>query len=217
MGTEQVVIGIDVAKDWLDVGVQPTGETWRVASTPQEVRRLGRQLVKRAVRLVALEASGGYEVPVWTGLAAAGLAVAVLNARRVRDFARSQGVLAKTDRVDALMIAHYAPSQRRGAHGPTDGGGAGLGGAAGPAGGSWWRCAPRNSSAGPRPARWSARRWTGSSASWRRNWPRWTRRSPSGWRRRRKPSAGITCSRAWPGSAPSSAGPWWRTCPNWAP
>ena len=108
MGTEQVVIGIDVAKDWLDVGVQPTGETWRVASTPQEVRRLGRQLVKRAVRLVALEASGGYEVPVWTGLAAAGLAVAVLNARRVRDFARSQGVLAKTDRVDALMIAHYA-------------------------------------------------------------------------------------------------------------
>ena len=102
------VIGIDVSKDWLDVGVQPTGETWRVPYTPQEVRRLARRLVKGSVELVALEASGGYEAAVGRGLARAGLAVAVLNARQVRDFARSQGVLAKTDRVDALLIARYA-------------------------------------------------------------------------------------------------------------
>ena len=108
MEREQVVIGIDVSKDWLDVGVQPTGETWRVAYDPKEVGRLGRQLMKRSARLVALEASGGYEVTAVTALAKAGLAVVVLNPRQVRDFARSQGVLAKTDRVDALLIARYA-------------------------------------------------------------------------------------------------------------
>lgn len=102
------VVGIDVSKDWLDVGVEATGETWRVPYTPQEVRRLARGLGKGSAALVALEASGGYEVAAVTALTRAGLGVAVLNARQVRDFARSQGVLAKTDRVDALMIARYA-------------------------------------------------------------------------------------------------------------
>ena len=104
---EQCFIGIDVAKDWLDVATHPAGETWRVPHTREAVAALVLRLLALDPALITLEASGGYEALATALLGEAGLPVAVVNPRPVRDFARSQGILAKTDRLDALVIARY--------------------------------------------------------------------------------------------------------------
>ena len=111
-GQQQVYVGIDVAKDWLDVAVHPTGETWRVAQTQDEVPPFVLHLLSVDPHLITLEASGGYETLVVDFMTEAGLPVAVVNPRQVRDFARSQGILAKTDRLDALVIARYGQVSR---------------------------------------------------------------------------------------------------------
>ena len=105
--TEGSVVGIDVAKDWLDVAVHPSGEHWQVTQDPKGLAGLVQRLVVLGPSLIVLEASGGYEGVVVSVLGEAGLPVAVVNPRSVRDFARSQGVLAKTDRLDAAVIARY--------------------------------------------------------------------------------------------------------------
>ena len=104
---EQCFIGIDVAKDWLDVATHPSGETWRVPHTREAVAALVLRLLALDPALITLEASGGYEALATALLGEAGLPVAVVNPRPVRDFARSQGILAKTDRLDARVIARY--------------------------------------------------------------------------------------------------------------
>ena len=104
---ERCFIGIDVAKDWLDVATHPAGETWRVPHTREAVAALVLRLLALDPALITLEASGGYEALATALLGEAGLPVAVVNPRPVRDFARSQGILAKTDRLDALVIARY--------------------------------------------------------------------------------------------------------------
>ena len=104
---ERCFIGIDVAKDWLDVAIHPSGETWRVPHTREAVAALVLRLLALDPALITLEASGGYEALATALLGEAGLPVAVVNPRPVRDFARSQGILAKTDRLDALVIARY--------------------------------------------------------------------------------------------------------------
>ena len=104
---ERCFIGIDVAKDWLDVATHPSGETWRVPHTREAVAALVLRLLALDPALITLEASGGYEALATALLGEAGLPVAVVNPRPVRDFARSQGILAKTDRLDALVIARY--------------------------------------------------------------------------------------------------------------
>ena len=104
---QQCFIGIDVAKDWLDVATHPSGETWRVAHTREALAALVLRLLALEPTLITLEASGGYEALATALLGEAGLPVAVVNPRPVRDFARSQGILAKTDRLDALVIARY--------------------------------------------------------------------------------------------------------------
>jgi transposase len=105
-------IGIDVAKRELDVAARPSGE--RGSVTNDEVGRAG--LVERLrgerVALIVLEASGGYEIPVVAALTAAQLPVVVVNARQVRDFARAVGKLAKTDAIDAAVLAHFAEAVR---------------------------------------------------------------------------------------------------------
>lgn len=105
--TEAQVVGIDVAKDWLDVAVHPSGEHWRVTQDPEGLAGLVQRLAILGPSLTVLEASGGYEGVVVSLLGEAGLPVAVVNPRPVRDFARSQGILAKTDRLDAAVIARY--------------------------------------------------------------------------------------------------------------
>lgn len=101
-------VGIDVAKDKLDVHVRPSGESWTVGNEAAGLRELGAQLQERAPALIVLEATGGYEVVVAATLASGGLPVAVVNPRQIRDFARATGQLAKTDTLDAAAIARFA-------------------------------------------------------------------------------------------------------------
>ncbi len=106
--THSPSVGIDVAKDWLDVAVQPGGEHWRVAQDAAGLAGLVARLDALAPALVVLEASGGYERPVLAALTAAGLPVALVNPRQTRDFAKATGQLAKTDRLDAHALARFA-------------------------------------------------------------------------------------------------------------
>ena len=100
-------IGIDVSKDWVDVAVRSTGDTWRVNQDQEGIDALIIEFQSLKPQCVVMEATGGYEMPLSTALAAAGIPVAVVNPRQVREFARSQGKLAKTDRIDAAVIAHF--------------------------------------------------------------------------------------------------------------
>ena len=104
--------GIDVSKDRLDVAVRPTGEAWEVSHDSRGIRDLVERLVEMAPELVVLEASGGIEMTLAGELAAAQLAIAVVNPRQVRDFARAAGKLAKTDALDAQVLAHFAEAMR---------------------------------------------------------------------------------------------------------
>ena len=102
-----MIVGVDVSKGWVDVEVRPTGERWRVCREEEEMEGLVLRLQELGPKVVVMEATGGYEVPIVGLLSGAGVPVAVVNPRQVRDFARSQGILAKTDRLDAGVIAHF--------------------------------------------------------------------------------------------------------------
>jgi Transposase len=93
----QVFVGIDVPKVRLDVALRPSDESFDVANNQRGIATLVKRLEKLRVGRIVLEASGGYEVAAAGELAAAGLPVAVVNPRQVRDFARATGRLAKTD------------------------------------------------------------------------------------------------------------------------
>jgi len=100
-------IGIDVAKAELVVASRPSGERWVERNDEAGVKALVRRLAERSPQLVVLEASGGYEVPCVAALAAAGIPVVVVNPRQVRDFAKATGQLAKTDAIDAGVLALF--------------------------------------------------------------------------------------------------------------
>ena len=104
--------GIDVAKAKVDVAVRPTGQKWSIAYDKRGVRELISQMKEMSPALVVLEASGGLELPLVAALAAAELPVVVVNPRQVRDFARATGTLAKTDALDAAVLAHFADAVR---------------------------------------------------------------------------------------------------------
>ncbi len=104
---EGVFIGIDVSKAWLDVAVLG-GEPWRTGQSGEELNALTRHLAALGPELVVCEATGGLEAPLAAVLDAAGVPVAVVNPRQVRDFARAMGILAKTDRSDASVLAEFA-------------------------------------------------------------------------------------------------------------
>ena len=107
-----VYVGIDVAKDRVDVAVLPGGRTWPVDYDEGEVASLVAQLETIKPESVILESTGGLETPLVAALAAAALPVVVVNPRQVRDFAKSTGQLAKTDRLDALILAHFGEAVR---------------------------------------------------------------------------------------------------------
>ena len=102
-----IYVGIDVSKDRLDIHLRPGGETLSVARTASGIIELTDALATHSVALVVLEATGGYETVVAHGIAAAGLPVAVINPAQIRHFARALGRLAKTDRIDAEVIARF--------------------------------------------------------------------------------------------------------------
>ena len=105
--TSQVCVGIDVAKDSLEVCLLPTGREFTVINNEPGFQELLDQLPGAGNCLVVLEATGGYQRRVMTALVAAGHQVALVNPRQVRDFARGLGILAKTDRLDARVIARF--------------------------------------------------------------------------------------------------------------
>jgi transposase len=103
-----VFIGIDVGKAHLDVAERPGGTTWRVAHDEAGITGLVDRWRAQPPTLIVLEATGGLEVPLVAALGTAGLAVVVVNPRQVRHFAQAIGQLAKTDRLDATLLAHFA-------------------------------------------------------------------------------------------------------------
>jgi transposase len=107
-----VFIGIDVSKDRLDICIRPSGETFAATRDGEGLERLRERLRALAPVLIVMEATGGYETVAASALAAAHLPLAVVNPRQIRDFARSTGKLAKTDRLDAAAIAHFAEAIR---------------------------------------------------------------------------------------------------------
>ena len=105
-------IGIDVSQCWLDAALRPEGRVWRTANTERGAAELAAELAALQPTLVALEPTGGLEAEVVDALAAVGLRTAPVNPRRVRDFARATGRLAKTDALDAALLAEYAERLR---------------------------------------------------------------------------------------------------------
>ncbi len=105
---DKVYAGIDVSAAHLDMAVLPSGEEWRFTNDPAGIKTLTDRLAGRGSVLVVLEATGGMELPVVGELAvAAGVEVVVVNPRQVRDFARATGKLAKTDALDAQVLARF--------------------------------------------------------------------------------------------------------------
>lgn len=104
---DAIVVGIDVSKDRLDVAVRPTGEVFAVARDAEGLDALIARLAALAPAAVAVEATGGYETVVAATLGAAGFAVVVVNPAQVRSFAQALGRRAKTDPIDARVIAHF--------------------------------------------------------------------------------------------------------------
>ena len=109
---EETFIGIDVARDSLEVAVRPVGEGWRVGNDAAAIGVLVRRLRGYGPVLIVLEATGGLEVPLLAALGSAGMPVVAVNPRQVRDFAKARGTLAKTDALDAEVLAHFAAAVR---------------------------------------------------------------------------------------------------------
>jgi len=107
-----IIAGIDVSKDRLDVALRPSGDLFVVERNADGLEALVARLKDLDLGIVALEASGGFETVVTATLAAAGLPVAVVNPAQVRFFAKGVGERAKTDPIDAQMIAHFAEVTR---------------------------------------------------------------------------------------------------------
>jgi len=101
-------IGIDVSKDSLEITIHGQPGSWQIANRNYEVKKLANQLARVQPELIVLEASGGYEMLSVSILSQAGLPVTLINPSRSRNFARSAGFLAKTDRIDAQILARFA-------------------------------------------------------------------------------------------------------------
>jgi len=109
---KQPWVGIDVSKATLDVCVYPNGDQWQVANRQTQWDELAERLTTLAPERIVLEASGGYEAAVAATLVDHELPVVVVNPRQVRDFARAIGQLAKTDRLDAQILARFGEAIR---------------------------------------------------------------------------------------------------------
>jgi transposase len=104
----EIFVGIDVSKRRLDIAVRPTGEAFHVDNNEAGIAGLNERLASLKPTLIVLESTGGYERDVAFNLSSARMPVAVVNARQIRDFAKATGKLAKTDTLDAAVIAQFA-------------------------------------------------------------------------------------------------------------
>jgi transposase len=101
-------VGIDVSKQKLDVAVRPSGQLWSVGNEEASIASLCKQLKALKPQTIVLEATGGLELPLASALAAEGLPVVIINPKQVRQFAGALNRQAKTDALDAQLIAHFA-------------------------------------------------------------------------------------------------------------
>jgi transposase len=108
METKEIYAGIDVAKDSLDIAVHLSQQRWNFANNNKGIDQAVACLQELSPTLVVLEATGGIELPIAASLAVAGIPVAVVNPRQARDFAKATGKLAKTDAIDAQVLAQFA-------------------------------------------------------------------------------------------------------------
>ena len=108
----EIFVGIDVSKAWLDVAVHERKETYRFNNDEMGIASLRKVLKKLNPQLIVLEPTGGFEMLVVAELSQASLPVAVVNGKRVRDFAKATGQIAKTDKLDARVLAHFAAAIR---------------------------------------------------------------------------------------------------------
>ena len=111
MKTGPIYVGIDISKGQLDVAERPSGERAVIPHTEAGIATLVAQLRTRRPACVVLEATGGLQVPLASALAVGGIPVAVVNPRQVRDFAKATGQLAKTDAIDAQVLARFADAR----------------------------------------------------------------------------------------------------------
>jgi transposase len=109
---DSIIVGIDVSKDRLDVAMRPSGEVFVVERNAAGLEQLAVRLRGLSPQIVALEATGGFETIAAATLAAAGLAVVVVNPAQIRAFAKAIGQRAKTDPIDAAVIAHFAEATK---------------------------------------------------------------------------------------------------------
>ena len=107
-----IFVGIDVSKNWLDVAVHDREEALRTGNDETGIASLVKRMKKLKPTRIVLEPTGGFEMLVVAELAHAGLPVVAINAKRIRDFARATGRLAKTDKLDAKVLAHFAAAVR---------------------------------------------------------------------------------------------------------
>jgi len=110
--TAEIFVGIDVSKSWLDIAVHAQEAAFRTGNDDPGIASLVKRLKKLKPTLIVLEPTGGFEMLVVAELTHAGLPVVAINAKRVRDFARATGQLAKTDKLDAKVLAHFAAAVR---------------------------------------------------------------------------------------------------------
>lgn len=112
MNTQDCFIGLDVSKDTVEVAVRPTEERKTFANQEESLSLMIDFIKPFSPRLIVLEATGGLEKAAVCACAVAGLPVVVVNPRQVRDFAKAKGILAKTDKIDAGVIAQFAEAIR---------------------------------------------------------------------------------------------------------
>lgn len=109
---QEIFVGIDVSKQHLDVSIRSTGDEFKVNNDEEGITKIVEEMKRISPYLVVMEATGGYETSVASALGIAGIALAIVNPRQARDFAKSLGRLAKTDRIDASMLAHFGEATR---------------------------------------------------------------------------------------------------------
>lgn len=109
---ECIFVGIDVAKDQIDVCLQPADIYRTFPNEKKGFDELQKLLAHQRITLVVLESTGGLEIPVTVSLGCAGIPIAIVNPRQVRDFAKAAGRLAKTDRLDAAILAQFGAAIR---------------------------------------------------------------------------------------------------------
>jgi transposase len=108
MDSDKVFIGVDISQDSLDMVAYPTGQIWQYKNSKGGITKAIAKLRGLELKLIVMEATGGLEKPLFEALFQAGLPAAIVNPRRIRDFGRSMGILAKTDKLDAKVMAYFA-------------------------------------------------------------------------------------------------------------